>query len=370
MVGRPRLGIAVSTPAISSVEVANGLREFFADHPALADLRASLDAPDAPAWDTAVWDLLAGQLGVAGLVVPRDYGGIGLGAIAATGACYEAGIGLYPGPLRSTLIAALVLNHATPSTDTAGWMTGFADGELTATVALDESCVDASVANQMLSGTVRRICDAGGTDLLVVPYADNRVAVVRTDAPGVVVTPLRSTDPSHRYADILFSRVSAVDVIFEAQRLADVLDMAQLLIAAEAAGGTAGCLLMAADYARTRTQFDAPIATFQAISHRCAELAVDLEGLRSLVSSGARAADEGARARLRALAPLARAQASDVFCAAASTLIQVHGGIGFTWEHDAHLYFRRAHTLRHWFGSPEELREHALQRRAIDLIRP
>lgn len=347
-------------------EVRDGLREFFEDHSVLADLRVRLDQPPATsAWPSS-WPALAGELGVCGLGIAPELGGVGLGACAMLDAAYEAGIGLYPGPLRSTLTAVALLSAAPGTPLTATLLGRIATGSTSASVALSLGPAELAVDGGLVTGVLDDVCDARA-DLLLLP-ADGRILVVGEDRQGVTLTHRASTDPSHEFATVRLHRTPAETVELSPAVLSSARDVAQLLVAAEQAGGIAGCLQMAAEYAKLRTQFNGPIGAFQAIAHRCAELAADLESIRGLIAFGGQLAESGQTARLAALAPLARAAASDAFRDAADTLVHVHGGIGFTWEHNAHLYQRRARTLRLWFGTPDQLRELAMTHGAIGLL--
>ena len=154
------------------------------------------------------------------------------------------------------------------------------------------------------------------------------------------------------------------------RQVSHVLDLAQVLTAAEQVGTAAGALDRTLDYIKIREQFDRVIGGYQALQHRCADAAVHLEAAAALVERAAVAAESGADDVLAAAALLARAAASEVSLFAADTMVQLHGGIGFTWEHDAHFFFRHARSTAAWFGTIPQLRLEAARRNCLALITP
>ena len=360
---------------ISTGEIRQAVREYLAGHDSLADVRAvaaasqptvgqptagqptagqptgAPPAPVPPPFDLDVWRGMARDLGAGGLAVPVGYGGLGLGLQAVTGALFEAGRVLYPGPLRSTIAAAVAL--AVPAADVGGGCGVTADGPL-------------------LRGTARVVPHGASADLLVaVGAAAGRPALILvspTDLATAARVILAGADFSCGYADIVLDAVPGTVVSADPAAVARVLDLAQVLTAAEQVGTAAGALSRTLDYLKVREQYGRPIGAYQAVQHRCADLAVHIEAASALVELAAAAADGGDGELLARVGLLARAAASEVSVAAADAMVHLHGGIGFTWEHEAHLFFRRARTTASWFGTVPQLRAEAARRDCFALI--
>jgi alkylation response protein AidB-like acyl-CoA dehydrogenase len=175
-------------------------------------------------------------------------------------------------------------------------------------------------------------------------------------------------DFSTAYADLIFDGVPGTLISADPHQVSHVLDMAQLLTAAEQVGVASGALDRTLDYIKIREQFGRVIGGYQALQHRCANVAVHIEAAAALVERAAAAAESGDTEVLARSALLARAAASEVSLFAADTMVQLHGGIGFTWEHDAHLFFRRVRSTSAWFGSVRQLRLEAARRNCFALI--
>ncbi|MBN6041438.1 acyl-CoA dehydrogenase family protein [Amycolatopsis sp. 195334CR] len=273
----------------------------------------------------ASWDVLCSQIGVAALAVPEEHGGLGAGLPELAVVAAEFGRVLSPLPFLSTSITALALADsplaAKLTTGTVAW-SGFS---------ADESTVD---------GTDRFVLDGDTADLLLV-VADSLYAVP-TDQDGVRRTHSPTMDETRRLATVELRGVRA-------SRVGDVdpslRDQACVLLAAEQTGAMARAFEITLDYAKQRKQFGRAIGSFQAIKHRLAELYVLVETARSCV---AEAAEDPS------LAWVAKVHCSEAFTTVAAEMIQLHGGIGITWEHPAHRYFKRAHGSSLLFGAPHE----------------
>jgi alkylation response protein AidB-like acyl-CoA dehydrogenase len=320
------------------------------------------------------WQALAGQ-GVLGLHIPEEHGGQGAGLAELVVALEELGARAAPGPILPTVLAssAIAASKAIKARDEL--LPGLADGSAAGAIFAgrapgapagaapggvpaatlsgrrgDDGLVINGAAEPVLGGTVANV--------IVLPVAtDAGEEWVAVDAAELTITELPSMDPARRVA-----RVEANDVTVAADRVldgltgADVLDLAAVLFGAEAAGVASWCVATAAGYAKVREQFGRPIGQFQAIKHMCARMLVALEQARAVVWDAARALDEaagnGAAADgARLAAAIAAVIAADAAVTCAQDCIQVHGGIGYTWEHDAHIYYRRALTLRALTGS-------------------
>ena len=369
---------------ISTDEIRRGIRDYLADHDCVADVRSIADA-DGPApgrqpFDAAVWQGLAEGLGVGALTVPEEYGGLGLGLRAVTGALFEAGHELYPGPLRSTASATAAL--AAASTGGAGQpdvvdaLRAIASAGAVASLAVPAADVQGgcgvTLDGDLLRGTARAVPHGASADLLVAvvdtPSGASLVLVQPAGLEQAIRLPRGGIDFSTAYADLVLDAVPGTVISADPHRIAHVLDMAQLLTAAEQVGTASGALDRTLDYIKIREQFGRVIGGYQALQHRCADVAVHIEAAAALVEHAAAAAESADTEVLARTALLARAAASEVSLFAADTMVQLHGGIGFTWEHDAHLFFRRARSTSAWFGTVRQLRLEAARRNCFALI--
>ncbi|MFJ1969472.1 acyl-CoA dehydrogenase family protein [Streptomyces sp. NPDC087903] len=349
-------------------ELRGMLRRFLADKSPSASVRRWTESEEGH--DPAVWRQMAGQLGLQGLALPEEYGGSGGGPLELAVVLEESGRALLPSPYFATVaLAGQALAVSGDDTAKARWLPAIADGSLTATLALAEESgswrpedVTAVAAGRdddgwTVSGTKMFVVDGDSADLLlVVARADTGpglFAVVGTGS-GVSRTRLDALDPTRRLARIDLDGASALRVGPEGDAsayLRAVIDLAVVALAAEQVGGAQACLDMAVDHARIRVQFGRPIGSFQAIKHKCADMLLEVEGARSAAYHAASVAARGP-ADLSAPAALAAAYCSGAFTHAAKENIQIHGGIGYTWEHDAHLYLKRAKSSEHMFGGP------------------
>lgn len=370
---------------ISTDEIRRGIRDYLADHDCLADVRSVADAgPADPArrpFDPAVWHGLAAGLGATALLVPEEYGGLGLGLSAVTGALFETGHELYPGPLRATAAATAALAAVPgagrlPSVGAA--LAALAAEGAVATLAGPAADVrggcGVTLDGTLLRGTARAV-PHGASAAIVVAVADTAAgpALVLVGPDGLeraVRRPRAGIDFTTAYADLVLDDVPATVLSADPGQVSHVLDLAQLLTAAEQVGVAAGALDRTLDYLKIREQFGRVIGRYQALQHRCADVAVHIEAAAALVGHAAAAADSGDRETLAAVALLARAAASEVSLFAADTMVQLHGGIGFTWEHDTHFFFRRARSAAAWFGTVPQLRLEAARRGCLTLVTP
>jgi len=283
--------------------------------------------------DGALWSRLAGDLGLAGLVIPERLGGAGLGWVEVAAVSEELGATLAPVPFFSTVCLATSVLLACNADDA---LAAIARGETGALV---------------LGRASRHVVDGHTADLLVVA-TDDGVFVVRGDARGVRRRRIATVDPTRTLAEV------HIDASAPLERVGDRadLDLARVALAAEQVGGAQRCLELSVEYAVVRQQFGRPIGSFQAIQHTCADMFVLVESARSAAYHAAWTADHDP-AGLAAAAATAAAYCGDAFHRCAGDTIQVHGGIGFTWEHDAHLYWKRARADRALLGTPSAQRE-------------
>jgi len=323
------------------------------------------------------WQALADQ-GLLGLHIPEEHGGQGAGLVELAVALEELGARATPGPFLPTVLAsaALLASGAIKARDEL--LPGLADGSKIGAVFAGRAAGVAGSAAPAASLTARRgegglvisgaaepVLGATVADIVVLPVAtDAGEEWVAVDAAELTITELPSLDPVRRVA-----RVEAHDLtvppawVLDGLTGSDVLDLTALLFGAEAAGVADWCVTSAAAYAKVREQFGRPIGQFQGIKHMCARMLVALEQARAVVWDAARAVDEardgnGSVGGARLAAAVAALIAADAAVKCAQDCIQVHGGIGYTWEHDAHIYYRRALTLRALIGSPARWADH------------
>ena len=314
--------------------LADSVRDFLAQHGSLAAARALLDG--APDGDPSFWGAAA-ELGWLGLHLPEEYGGSGYSLEEAVVVAEELGRALAPGAFLPTMIAGAAIADAGTDAQKQQWLPGLADGSLRAALALGAAV---TVAGGTASGPAGSVLCGAIADLLLVPVGDD-VAVVDLRGGGVTIESPRNLDPTRPSARVTLDGASAEVVVGAAGALRDA---GRVLLAAEATGIASTTTVQAAEYAKVRIQFGRPIATYQAVKHHCANMAVAAELATAAVWDAARAFAAGGdqRSYTAAMAATLAAEAADL---CANLDIQVHGGIGFTWEHDAHLYLRRATVL-------------------------
>lgn len=331
------------------------------------EVRADLDAPGP---DRATWRRLAAELGVAGLNIPERHGGSGGAPAEALLVAEELGRALYGGPYLSTVVlaaGAIVLSE--DQEVAAEMLPGIASGERTAAVAMYDAGRDRHTARApeavqtglgwVVSGEARRVIDGVDADhLLVEASTPSGRSLFLLDGPGVERMLAETLDPTRRMATIVLDDAPARLVGREGQAgeiLAALRPSVLLTLAAEAVGGAARAIHDTVEYAKTRHQFGKPIGSFQAVKHRCAEMQVRLDGARTGVRhAGTVLVDGGEDVDL--LASVVKVFATRSYFRTAADMVQLHGGIGFTWEHSAHLHFKRAKALELLGGSHAQLR--------------
>ncbi len=322
----------------------------------------------AEGYDESVWHQMARELGLHGIAVPEEFGGAGASMSELAVVFEEMGAALLCAPFFSTV--ALATHAILCSGDAAAmgdYLPGFVDGSTTATVILNGSldAWDPQAVTLMAraDGTGHRI--RGDADLVLDGHtADVVLAAANTgegtslfavsaNADGLIREPLATLDRTRKVAHLQFhdapARLIGTDGA-AAVGLARTCDLAIAALAAEQVGAAQRCLDMAVGYAKERIQFGRPIGSFQAIKHRCADMLVLVEGARSAAVHAAESADSS---DLPIAASVAKMTCSEAFLQVALDNMRIHGGIGFTWEHDAHLYVRRAKATELIFGSPD-----------------
>jgi alkylation response protein AidB-like acyl-CoA dehydrogenase len=321
-------------------------------------------------FDPAVWRRMAVEVGLQGLHLPVGAGGTGLGWIELAVALEEAGAALLCAPLLATTTAAAVIS-ATDDPGLAGdVLPAIAAGRCVATLALAEDAgrwdeggvatraVGSPERGWRLEGHKSYVVDGGAADLLVVAarVESGEVALflVDGDASGLSREPLATVDQTRKQARLRLAATPARAL--PGVSMAAALDLAAVALAAEQVGGARRCLDAAVDHAGRRVQFGRPIGSFQAVKHLCADMLLELESARSASLYAAGAAARGG-ADLPEAAAVAKACCSEAYVRVATDSLHVHGGLGFTWDHDAHLHFKRARSSRQLFGDPGHHRE-------------
>ncbi|OBK63257.1 hypothetical protein A5653_25365 [Mycobacterium colombiense] len=334
-------------------------------------------------YDAELWNQMAGQLGLQGLGLPEAYGGSGFGPEETTIVFEELGRALVPSPFFATVALAARLLLAIDDEDAIQrYLPAIASGELVATVAIAESSgswqpqdLSHVVAERhhdgwRLSGEKASVLSADSAGLILVAItADNGTSVYAVDpaAAGVTVIPLTTLDLTRRQSKVRFDDVPAIlvgEYGAAATAVMDMLDHASVALGAEQLGAAGYLMQMSVDYAKLRHQFGRPIGAFQAIKHKLAEMAFDVERMASVIRRAATAA-ETSSPELAVVASIAKVFCSEALFRIAAETIQVHGGIGFTWEHPAHLYFRRAKSSEYLLGSPAKHREVLLEKLGV-----
>jgi len=362
-------------------ELRDSVRRFLADRAPMSRVRELMETPDGT--DRQVWQQAGAQLGLPGIAIPEAYGGAGFTFAEQAIVLEELGAALYGGPyLASAVLAATALLAASDEAARRELLPGIASGQTVATLAFteDDGSWDPEAIRLaatrgegspdspwMLDGHKSFVLDGHTADLiLVVAAAGPGLSLFAVDpgAAGLDRRVLPTLDQTRKLARLEFDAVPGrlIGAPGEAGGvLGRTLDVAAIALAAEQLGGAQRALDMAVGYAKTRHQFGRPIGSFQAIKHRCADLLLEVESLRSAVAYAAAAVAENS-AEVPVVAALAKAYASDVYFHVAAENIQIHGGIGFTWEHDAHLYFKRAKSSELLLGDASYHREHLAER--------
>jgi len=326
-------------------------------------------------YDARTWDRIASELSLVGLNIPEQYGGAGLGPIELGIVMEEMGRVLFCGPYLSTaVLATSAILQCGNEAAKAKLLPAIASGKSIATLAFVEEhgrwdaesiAMKASRdgSNWKLSGTKDYVVDGHIADvILVAARTDSGLGLFQVDggASKVERTSLPTLDLTRKLARLSFSGTPAAELSQgkdATSAIRHVLALGAAMLAAEQVGGAQRCLELSTEYAKTRLQFGRPIGSFQAIKHKCADMLVETEFARSAAYHAAFSAAENDEAQLQSAAHIARSYCSEAFFHAAAENIQIHGGMGFTWEDPAHLYFKRARASSMMFGDPIDQRQ-------------
>jgi alkylation response protein AidB-like acyl-CoA dehydrogenase len=343
------------------------LRGFLADQLPSTALRTALETE--AGYSPELHARLAGELGLTGLTIPEDYGGLGMSQAEASVVHTELGRVLYPGPFLSSGLAAGVLLAADDRTATERWLPLLADGTVTGTVAAageagywspgpDSVRAERAPGGWRLYGHRWYVIAGHVADIVVVPaLTESGLAtfLVESRSLGYTASGQLGLDLTRRVCVTAFDEAPAV-LLGRGDSAAAALDRAErdflLATAAEAAGGIGWCLDATIAYAKERVQFDQPIGSFQAVAHACVDMLAAFQAVSAAARYAAIAAAEGS-ADAPMAAHVAALRAGEAYRAVTESAIHVFGGIGFTWEHDAHLYYRRAWSAERLAGGPQ-----------------
>src|SRR5213594_3491288 len=352
----------------------NSARAFLDEHCQPAAVRLLWDDPRGES-DT-MWKEMA-QLGWLGLSLPEAYGGSGLGMVESAILLEELGRAAYPGPYWPTVLAAAAVETAGTDTQKKRWLSAIATGDARATLALldwDPGTMSARAEKTprgwALSGTKRFVPWAHVANLLLIPARAPEgptLFLVDPSASGLTLSPVQGMDLATRWVQIDMDKVpAAADAVLgtagqAGPLLASLVRRGAVGAAAEMLGAARRCLDMAVGYAKVREQFGQPIGSFQAIRHKCAEMLLEVENSHAAVYYAAWALDAKAEENNLA-ASVAKAYVGDAARRVCGEAIQVHGGIGFTWEYDLHIYMKRAKALEPMYGDADYHREQIVRR--------
>jgi alkylation response protein AidB-like acyl-CoA dehydrogenase len=334
-------------------------RKFFAGECPSVEMRRLMETDTA--YDAALWSKITEQ-GYTGIIFPEAYGGVGLGKVELMLLMEEAGRTLLPGPFFSSVVlAGSVLDAVATPAHKNQYLAPICRGEVRATVAIvearaswDPRDVQLSATDGKLTGEKFFVTDAAIADFIVVA-ARNGVFIVDSKARGLRISPMSAMDLTRKLYTVEFNNTPA-EKIGSSADLPRAFDIATAALAAELVGGMQRTLEITVEYAKTRKQFGKPIGMFQAVQHQCADMYLETESARSAVYYAGWALEENSPDAATAVS-IAKMYASDAARTVGNRGIQIHGGMGFTWENDLHLYYRRAKASETAFGDATFHRE-------------
>ncbi len=362
-------------------EFRTALRRFLSDTSPTTEVRRLMETDIG--YDANVWRQMSQDLGLTALHIPESYGGQGFGVSELAIATEEMGRSLLCAPyFASTVMGATAILKAGSEEQKHRLLPGIAAGEVIATLAYTEphgrweAAAVEMTATQMdgkyvLNGTKSFVLDGHSADVIVVaarrPGSEGTAGLsfftVHGHAAGLERVLLKTADPTRKLARLTFTHVEAALLGEEGQAarpLQDTLDIAAVCLANEMVGGAERLFEDAIAYAKMRVQFGRPIASFQSLQHKAADMLMEVELAKSGAYYAAAAVDEG-DAEVSALASLAKATAADTYMQTAIHAVQIHGGIGFTWENDTHLWYKRAKSSEVFLGGANYHRERLMQ---------
>jgi alkylation response protein AidB-like acyl-CoA dehydrogenase len=338
------------------------VRGFIESECPIARVRELFDADSA--WDPALWKGLT-ELGLTGILVSEEHGGAGLELLDLALVAEVMGESALPGPFLMHAIASLALALGGSDAQRGAWLPRLAAGETVATLAIAEgdqgwaekdwSC---RISGDRISGLKKLAPDAAQADLLVVATGDGGLALVARDGPGVALSPFEGLDRTRRMASIALEDAPCEVLPAGTQAWPRARDAALVVLAADAFGAASRLIRATVDYLSEREQFGTRLVQFQGIKHQLANLLTALEPARALYWYAAHVFDHTPEAAPRAAA-LAKSHLTDRAMDVAREAVELHGGIGFTWECDVHLWYKRILFDRGWLGGPDLHRDRA-----------
>lgn len=335
----------------------------------LEEVRRITEAEGGEGFSREIWSQIS-ELGWPGLTIPEEHGGAGLGWVDLVVVLEETGRSLFPSPLVSTTLAASAIAHAGDAAQQKRFLPRLADGSAIGTVALLEAedvpgaegvRLEAKPAGDgiVLTGEKLFVGDASAADLAVVAFRQGEslgLAVIESGAPGLTAEAWPGIDLTKRLGRLRLEGVQvpkeAILARGDAAALERLFDAGATAVAAEAIGAAEAVLALTAGYARQRVQFGRPIGQYQGVKHPLAEMYVDVESFKSLVYYAAWCLDEGSP-DLALAASRAKAYTAEAFARIGIDAVQLHGGIGYTWEYDAQLFLKRSKWVRPAFGDAD-----------------
>jgi len=332
-------------------------RDFLTDAANPDVIRAAVESTTG--FDEALWQNLAVEMGFAGLMVPEEFGGLGLGAVEMALVLEETGRVLAPVPFFETAVLAVqAIMAAGSDAQKAALLPRIVEGTRASFAGTGRRPL---LADGRLTGTADFVTFAHVAELIVVATSEGSLVVLEAGTPGFTVEALPSLDRTRRFAAVTFDCVVTPDMVLGTPGSAGaaidrVLTIGAGLLAAEQSGGMQFSLDATVDYAKQRVQFGRLIGSFQAYKQMLADMMLLVEASRSAAYYAAAAIDEDGE-ELAEACHVARGYVSDAYRSVTGDAIQLHGGIGFTWEHHAHLYFKRARATSSWLGTPDAHRE-------------
>jgi len=333
--------------------IADTVRDFFAENATSERTRAAMAAsgPDAGI-DRALWSAFATELGLAGLALPEEYGGAGLGMVEFALVAESAGAQIAAIQLLGLVMVGRAIAAGGSDLQKSAWLPRLVGGEVVAAATAGQGL---QAVDGRMTGTLSHVAHGGAAELLLV-YAGDDAWLIDLNGEGVSATTHVTMDQTRPLATIMLDGACAEPLADAPAAIAGALAAGLICLSAEALGGAQSTLDRTVAYSRERVQFGRPIGSFQAYKHRLADMMIEIEQARSAVYWAACAVDEGSDDAALAL-HAAKAFCADTYRMCAGNMIQLHGGIGFTWEHDAHLFFKRARSIATMLGDSEWHRE-------------
>ena len=354
-------------PTDEQRDLAASVRSFLAGTAPMARVREIAEAPEP--YDARVWERMSGELGLPGLAIPEEYGGAGAGHGEVAMVMEELGAALTPSPFfASAVLAANVILRSGDVEAAKDYLPGIASGGTVATFAVPEpGGRGVRAADGALHGTASHVVNGADADLILVAAEDGGLYAVESDAEGLARTPLETLDLTRPQARLEFAgtparRFGPADA---GEAVQGALDLAAVALAAEQLGVLRHCLDTIVEYAKLRVQFGRFVGSFQGVKHKLADMHCTYEQAESIVRYAAWAADESP-SDLPIAASLAQSYMGRASFQVAKDHLLLHGGIGFTWEHDAHFYYKRAKSAQLLLGSPRHHRAALAER--LDLV--